>query len=77
MARRLGLTTAAILAVLAVWAFIVLAGTRSAWWRSPVAPRGDTTAFWSKIVKEVDARNRGNVVVCLLVKGDAHSVHVR
>lgn len=54
---RVGLAT---IALLVLWAVIVVVGTSEGWWRQTLAPRGDTAGFMDAATKVVDSSNIGN-----------------
>ncbi len=63
--RILILTSVALLA----WAGVFVAGTLEGWWRTPVAPAGDTKAFLAAAIAEIDGKHRGNAAMVLLHRG--------
>ena len=54
---------------LAGWTALVVAGTVEGWWRQPLAPFGDTPAFQTAAVAEIDTKHKGNVAYALMSKG--------
>ena len=70
---RFGLAT---LGVLGLWTAVVGIGLLEGWWRSPLAPRGDTQAFMNSLVREVETARRGNVALALIEKGSVHAERV-
>ncbi len=54
---------------LAGWTALVVAGTVEGWWRQPLAPFGDTSAFQTAAVAEIDTKHKGNVAYALMSKG--------
>lgn len=69
---RVGLAT---IALLVLWAVIVVIGTSEGWWRQTLAPRGDTAGFMDAATKLVDSRNTGNAVFVLIDDGSVHGTH--
>jgi len=75
--RRLIRFALATLGVLVVWTAVVGIGFLEGWWRSPLAPRGDTQAFMNALVREVDTTRPGNAGLALIVGGSVHAEHMR
>lgn len=69
---RVGLAT---IALLVLWAVIVVIGASEGWWRQTLAPRGDTAGFMDAATKLVDSRNTGNAVFVLIDDGSVHGTH--
>lgn len=69
---RVGLAT---IALLVLWAVIVVVGTSEGWWRQTLAPRGETAGFMDAATKAVDSSNIGNAVFVLIDDGSVHGVH--
>lgn len=60
---------------LAAWAALVLFGTLGGWGRAPLASRGDTRAFMSAAVQEIDSGSSGNAAFALIEGGRLHGEH--
>lgn len=60
---------------LAAWTALVIAGTVEGWWRKPLAPSADTTAFQAAAVAEIDKMHKGNVAYTLISKGRIAASH--
>jgi CubicO group peptidase (beta-lactamase class C family) len=60
---------------LAGWTALVVAGTLEGWWRTPLAPFGDITAFRAAAITEIDKQHKGNVAFALLEKGRVAATH--
>jgi CubicO group peptidase (beta-lactamase class C family) len=65
----------ATLALLVLWAVVVFVGVLKGWWKQPLAPRGDTSAFMNAAARLIDSSNRGNAVVALIDYGSVYDVH--
>ncbi len=57
------------LLALFVWTGVFVGGPIEAWWRTPIAPAGDTKAFLAAAIGEIDTKHRGNVAFVLLQRG--------
>ena len=57
------------LLALFVWTGVFVGGTIEGWWRTPIAPAGDTKAFLAAAIGEIDTKHRGNVAFVLLQRG--------
>ncbi len=66
----------ATLGVLLLWTALVGIGLLEGWWRSPLAPRGDTEAFMNALVREVETTRVGNVGLSLIEDGSVHAEHM-
>ncbi len=66
-----------ILMVLApvLWIAIAAYGAVTGWWLSPIAPRGDTSAFFKAASALSDDQSRGNIALVLIQKGVVHDEH--
>tara|TARA_Y100001933_G_scaffold202335_1_gene204193 strand:+ start:4859 stop:6148 length:1290 start_codon:yes stop_codon:yes gene_type:complete len=72
--RWLILVLAAIPAA-AVWATLVFVGAASGWWRTPLAPPGDSAAFAAAVADRLDRDNRGNAAFRLIEGGRVAGEH--
>lgn len=72
--RWLLLALAAIPAM-AIWATVVFLGTANGWWRTALAPAGDTAAFVAAVAGRLDAEHRGNAAFRLLDDGRVAGEH--
>ncbi|MCE9524381.1 MAG: beta-lactamase family protein [Alphaproteobacteria bacterium] len=72
MIRRILLLT--VLALLG-WTALVVTGTLEGWWRQPLAPFGDTTAFRTAAIADIDKKHKGNVAFALLENGQVIATH--
>lgn len=70
-AKRLILTLLAI----ALWVAIAAYGVLSGWWLSPIAPKGDTPAFFRAASSLSNDQSRGNVALVLIQNGVVHDEH--
>lgn len=61
--------------VLALWAVVAFLGTANGWWRAPLAPPGDSTAFTAAVAAKLDAEHRGNAIFRLLEDGRVVGEH--
>ena len=59
------------------WTALIGWGSLEGWWRSPLAPRGDTAAFMRALVAEADANQTGNLALALLDAGATYGEHMR
>lgn len=57
------------LVALLIWTGVFIGGTLEGWWRTPIAPTGDTKAFLTAAIAEIDAKHRGNAALVLLQRG--------
>ena len=69
---RVGLAT---IGLLVVWVAVVFFGTSEGWWKQPLAPRGDSAAFWSVATRTIDSGQAGNAVMALISDGTVQGVH--
>lgn len=73
--RRILLVALATLLALVVWTgiwgYAILAG----WWRSPIAPQGDTQAFAKAAIAKIDAEHKGDASFALIQHGKVVSTH--
>jgi CubicO group peptidase (beta-lactamase class C family) len=60
---------------LAGWTALVVAGTLEGWWRTPLAPSGNTDAFRTAAVVRIDQQHKGNVAFALLERGRVAATH--
>jgi CubicO group peptidase (beta-lactamase class C family) len=60
---------------LAAWTALVVVGTVEGWWRKPLAPFGDTTAFQTAAITEIDKKHKGNVAYVQIEKGGVVASH--
>jgi CubicO group peptidase (beta-lactamase class C family) len=67
--RRVVAIGATALAVMGLWAALVIAGTLEGWWHGPIAPPGDAEAFLAAARERIEASTAGNAVVVLLEGG--------
>ncbi len=72
--RWLILALAAIPAA-AIWATLVFVGAANGWWRTPLAPPGETAAFAAAVADRLDRANRGNAAFRLIEAGRVASEH--
>jgi len=63
-----------ILALLA-WVAFVVTGTIGGWWRAPLAPHGNTDAFRTAAIAEINRTYKGNVAFVLLERGEVRASH--
>ncbi len=54
---------------------IAFLGSIEGWWRSPVAPRGDSAAFLAAAAGEIDSQSHGNAVLILIRHGKPVGAH--
>jgi CubicO group peptidase (beta-lactamase class C family) len=59
----------------ALWAWVVFVGTSHGWWREPLAPPGDSQAFFRAARDDIDANNHGNAAFRLLEAGAVVGEH--
>lgn len=71
MFRILLLTLVALL----LWTALVVTGTLEGWWRQPLAPFGDTSAFRTAAIAKIDREYKGNAAFALLEKGRIAATH--
>jgi len=66
-----------LLTVLALtsWTALVVTGTLDGWWRRPLAPFGDITAFRAAAVAEIDKKHKGNVAFVFIENGRVFATH--
>ncbi len=69
---RVGLST---FGLLAVWVAVVFFGTSEGWWKQPIAPRGDSTAWLAAATRAIDDGQAGNAVMAVIRDGAVHGVH--
>lgn len=62
MIKRIAL----VLLLLILWTGTVVAGALFGWWRRPIAPAGDASAFMKAAVALADANNRANTAIMLI-----------
>ena len=62
MIKRIAL----VLLLLILWTGTVVAGALFGWWRRPIAPAGDASAFMKAAVALADANNRANAAIMLI-----------
>jgi len=67
--------TALILAGLVAWVAFAFVGTVHDWWRTPIAPRGDTDAFAAAARVMAAERLRGNLAMVVIHRGQAVADH--
>jgi len=60
---------------LVAWTALVVFGTVEGWWRKPLAPFGDTSAFQAAAVAEIDKKHKGNVAYVQIQKGTVVASH--
>lgn len=68
MHRLIGIVLATFVATL-LWAGTFLVGTLEGWWRQPLAPRGDTSAFMAAATQMIEAGKPGNFAMQLIERG--------
>ena len=74
MKRILGsIVSGLIVAALAV--AVVFAGTLGGWWRSPLAPRGDTEKFTTNAIKKLEQGSPGNAAFVVVSGGRPIAEH--
>jgi CubicO group peptidase (beta-lactamase class C family) len=73
--RRILLVALATLLVLVAWTGVLVGGIIEGWWRTPIAPRGDTAAFIKAAVAKIDAEHKGNVSFALIQHGQVVGTH--
>ena len=56
-------------AALALWAFVVVAGTANGWFRDAVAARNQPGEFMATAIKTIDETARGSIVLVLIEGG--------
>ncbi len=69
--KRLLFTLIAII----LWVVIAAYGAISGWWLTPIAPNGDTQAFWNATIELSKKQSRGNVALVLIRNGEVHDKH--
>ena len=63
------------LLALIVWSALFLAGTIEGWWRQPLAPHGDTSAFAHAAIARIDVEHKGNVAFLVVERGRSVASH--
>ena len=58
-----------------VCAGVIFACALEGWWRTPLAPRGDTHAFLSAAIARIDAESHGNAAFVLIEGGKPVGEH--
>lgn len=58
-----------------LWAALIVAGTLEGWWRTPLAPAGDTRAFAAAAIARIDKEYKGNVAFTLIERGHVVATH--
>jgi len=61
--------------MLMMWAAVAGFGAISGWWLTPVAPKGDTAAFFNAAIKMVNEQSRGNTALVLIDDGAVYTEH--
>jgi len=74
--RRLTRVVLVTLGALLLWTVVVGVGLLEGWWRSPLAPRGDTRAFMAALAQEVETTRPGNLALALIEAGSVHGEHM-
>lgn len=69
---KLTLTT---VAVLLLWAGLLVAGALFGWWRQPLAPPGDARDFMAAAVALIEERHRGSAALVLIEDGEVFAEH--
>lgn len=67
--RRIVVTILATMVALAIWAGAFLVGTSEGWWRRPLAPRGETSAFMGATTAIIRKEAPGSLAFQLIEKG--------
>lgn len=75
--RRILLVVALVAGLLAAWAGLVAVDLFHGWSRVPLAPPGDTRAFFEAAAARLDAENHGNAVLVLMEAGRVVGTHVQ
>ncbi len=63
------------LGLVAGWAGLVFVVTSEGWFKTSLAPRGDTARFLAAAARLVDSANAGNAVLALIENGAVRGVH--
>jgi CubicO group peptidase (beta-lactamase class C family) len=63
------------LIAIVLWVVIAAYGAISGWWLTPIAPKGDTQAFWNAAIELAKKQSRGNVALVLIRNGEVHDRH--
>ena len=66
----------ATLGLLLLWTAVVGAGLLGGWWRSPLAPPGETQAFAQALIRDLEAERAGNLALALIEAGSVHTEHM-
>ena len=69
---RVGLST---IGLVVAWVAVVFFGTSEGWWKQPLAPRGDSAAFFSVASRTLNSGQAGNAVMALISDGTVQGVH--
>ncbi len=73
--RRIALLLLSAVLVALLAAGVAVAGSIEGWWRTPVAPPGDSKAFLSAAIAEIDTQAHGNAALVLLEHGKPVGEH--
>lgn len=65
----------ALLMLLVAWGAAVSTGTLNGWFRQPIAPEGDASAFASAAERIIDRKNRGNAALVIIENGAVVDEH--
>jgi len=77
MSKRILVGVGAAIALIALWAVLVLTASLQGWFASPIAPRGDARAFMDALVGRISNAGVGNVAVALIEDGHVFDRHCR
>jgi len=58
-----------------IWSLFIVAGTLQGWFRSPIAPQGDTDAFMLALTEHLDTESYGNLALVLIDGGEISNEH--
>lgn len=51
------------------WTAVAVIGTAEGWWRTPLAPHGNATAFRNAVIGEISSRHMGNAAFVMIENG--------
>lgn len=68
--RKFMMWLIATLAILAVWAVLVVMGTMNGWVRDAMAPDGDARAFMDAAIADINQNSQGNAAFLLIKDGE-------
>jgi CubicO group peptidase (beta-lactamase class C family) len=63
---------AVLLMLMTLWTCIAAYGAISGWWLQPVAPKGDTEAFWNAALSMSATQSPGNMAMVLMSNGEVY-----